>query len=166
MACSSPAARWILLLALLLCVATPSAREAQETGMLQEMEVLGVTADGRGQAQILLRSKLDKRGLSMAIDPFAAVGIALPLEGVTPPRPYTHDLILDLFRHFHVTLTRAVITQLKDNTYYATLVLDVDGREVLVDSRPSDAVALALRVNAPILAAEGLLNAQPSETQQ
>ena len=165
MARSSPSPRWILLLPLLLFGTTPSAGQTQEAGTLQEMEVLGVTADGRGQAQILLRSKQDRRGLSMAIDPFAAVGIALPLEGVTPPRPYTHDLILDLFRRFDVTLTRAVITELKDNTYYATLVLEVDGREVLVDSRPSDAVALALRVKAPILATEALLNAKPSGTQ-
>jgi bifunctional DNase/RNase len=62
-------------------------------------------------------------------------------------------------------LVRAVITELKENTYYANLVLQVDGREVLVDSRPSDAVALALRVDAPILATETVLEAQPSGAQ-
>jgi uncharacterized protein len=165
MASSSASRRWTLLLPFLLFCTTPSLGHAQEAGKLQEMEVLGVTADGRGQAQILLRSKSDKRGLSMVIGQFEAVAIALPLEGVTPPRPYTHDLILDLFRRFDVTLTRAVITELKDNTYYATLVLKMEGREVLIDSRPSDAVALALRVDAPILATETVLNAQPSGTQ-
>lgn len=165
MASSFLSRRWILLLPLLLFGTTPGHGHAQEAGKLQEMEVLGVTADGRGQAQILLRSKSDKRGLSMVIGQFEAVGIALPLEGVTPPRPYTHDLILDLFRRFDVTLTRAVITELKDNTYYATLVLQVEGREVLVDSRPSDAVALALRADAPILATEMVLNVQPSGPQ-
>jgi hypothetical protein len=154
---------WLFLL--LLMGAMPPLGHAAEAGKLLEMEVLGVTADGQGQAQILLRSKSDKRGLSMVIGQFEAVGIALPLEGVTPPRPYTHDLILDFFRRFDVTLTRAVITALKDNTYYATLVLEVQGREVLVDSRPSDAVALALRVDAPILANETVLNVQPSEAQ-
>jgi len=62
-------------------------------------------------------------------------------------------------------VARAVITELKENTYYATLVLQVDGREVQVDSRPSDAVALALRVGAPILAAEQVLEAQPQGAQ-
>lgn len=165
MASSSASRRWTLLLPFLLLCTTPSFGHAQEAEKLQEMEVLGVTADGRGQAQILLRSKSDKRGLSMVIGQFEAVGIALPLEGVTPPRPYTHDLILDLFRRFDVTLTRAVITELKDNTYYATLVLRTEGREVLIDSRPSDAVALALRVDAPILATETVLNAQASGAQ-
>ncbi|MFQ5990505.1 MAG: bifunctional nuclease family protein [Candidatus Methylomirabilales bacterium] len=165
MAASSPARRWVLLLSLLLLGITPSIGHAQEAGTLQEMEVLGVTADGRGQARILLRSKSDKRGLSMVIGQFEAVGIALPLEGVTPPRPYTHDLILALFRRFDVTLRRAVITELKENTYYANLVLQVDGREVLIDSRPSDAVALALRADAPILATDSVLNAQPAAAQ-
>ncbi len=101
----------------------------------------------------------------MFIGQFEAVGIALPLEGVTPPRPYTHDLILHLLRRFEAILTRAVITELKENTYYATLVLEVDGREVLIDSRPSDAVALALRAGAPILATETVLKARPPEGQ-
>ncbi|MGH7423063.1 MAG: bifunctional nuclease family protein, partial [Candidatus Methylomirabilales bacterium] len=86
-------------------------------------------------------------------------------EGVTPPRPYTHDLLLDVLRRFHASVARAVITELKENTYYATLVLQVDGREVQVDSRPSDAVALALRVGAPILAAEKVLEAQSQGAQ-
>lgn len=163
MVASSPPRRWVVLVLSLLLLGIPaSVARAQEAGILQEMEVLGVTADGRGQARILLRSKSDKRGLSMVIGQFEAVGIALPLEGVTPPRPYTHDLILELFRRFDVTLTRAVITELKENTYYANLVLQVNGREVLVDSRPSDAVALALRADAPILATDSVLNAQPA----
>lgn len=165
MVASSRSRRWVLLLPLLLFGTTASLGQAQEGGKLQEMEVLGVTADGRGQARILLRSKGDKRGLSMVIGQFEAVGIALPLEGVTPPRPYTHDLVLNLFRRLEVTLIKAVITELKENTYHANLVLQVEGREVLVDSRPSDAVALALRADAPILATETVLNAQPPGVQ-
>jgi hypothetical protein len=129
------------------------------------MEVLGVVADSGGQARILLRSKSDKRALSMVIGQFEAVGIALPLEGVTPPRPYTHDLFLELLRRFEATFTRVVITELKENTYYATLVLQVGGREVRIDSRPSDAIALALRVGAPIMATETVLAAQPPGAQ-
>ncbi|MFQ5801778.1 MAG: bifunctional nuclease family protein [Candidatus Methylomirabilales bacterium] len=165
MAYRSSSRHWILLLSLLLLGTTPALGHAQEGGKLQEMEVLGVTADGRGQPRILLRSKSDKRGLTMVIGQFEAVGIALPLEGVTPPRPYTHDLILDLLGRFDVTMARVVITELKENTYYATLVLEVEGREVLVDSRPSDAVALALRTGAPILATETVLEVQPPGAQ-
>lgn len=165
MARSSLSRRWVLLFSLLLCGITPGLTHAQETGTLHEMEVLGVIADPGGQARVLLRSKRDKRALSMAIGQFEAVGIALPLEGVTPPRPYTHDLLLDVLRRFQASVARAVITELKENTYYATLVLQVDGREVQVDSRPSDAVALALRVGAPILAAETVLEAQSQGAQ-
>ncbi len=155
--------RWgIVLLPLLLLSTIPGPAEAQEVGKLQEMEVLGVVAHPGGQARVLLRSKNDKRGLSMVIGQFEAVGIALPLEGVTPPRPYTHDLIMTLLGHLEASLARAVITELKENTYYATLVLNVEGREVLIDSRPSDAVAMALRAGVPILATETVLDAQPT----
>ncbi|MFQ5847775.1 MAG: bifunctional nuclease family protein [Candidatus Methylomirabilales bacterium] len=160
MASSSPARRWVLVLPFLLLATTPRLGHAQEIGKLQEMEVLGVMADPGGQTRILLRSRRDKRGLSMIIGQFEAVGIALPLEGVTPPRPYTHDLILNLLHRFEATVARAVITELKENTFYATLVLQVHDREVLIDSRPSDAVALALRAGAPILATESVLAAQ------
>ncbi|MFQ5532408.1 MAG: bifunctional nuclease family protein [Candidatus Methylomirabilales bacterium] len=163
MGTNSPCRWWVLLLPLLLLV-TPLGH-AQETGTLKEMEVLGVTTDPGGQARILLRSKSDKRGLSMVIGQFEAVGIALPLEGVTPSRPYTHDLILNLLRRLNATVTRTVITELKENTYYANLVLQVQGREVLIDSRPSDAVAVALRAGAPILATETVLNARSSGPQ-
>jgi bifunctional DNase/RNase len=97
----------------------------------------------------------------MVIGQFEAVGVALPLEGVTPPRPYTHDLILNLLRGFDATVARAVITELRENTYYADLVLVIDGREVVFDSRPSDAVALALRAGVPILATEEILEVRP-----
>lgn len=160
MTTNSPVRWWALLLPLVLLV-TPLGY-AQETGTFKEMEVLGVTTDPGGQARILLRSKSDKRGLSMVIGQFEAVGIALPLEGVTPSRPYTHDLILNLLRRLDATVARTVITELKENTYYATLVLQVQGQEVRIDSRPSDAVAVALRAGVPILASETVLNARSS----
>ncbi|HZX61037.1 MAG TPA: bifunctional nuclease family protein [Candidatus Methylomirabilis sp.] len=161
MARRSLGARRGVLVMFVLFGATSGLALAQETGDLKELEVLGVVADPGGQARILLRSKADKRGLSMVIGQFEAVGIALPLEGVVPPRPYTHDLILDLLRHFDATVARAVITELKENTYYATIVIRVGNREVRIDSRPSDAVAVALRVGVPILASEKVLATQP-----
>ncbi len=157
--------RWALLLLVFLFSSTPNLGYAQEAKKLQEMEVLGVMADPGGQARIILRSKNDKRGLSMVIGQFEAVGVALPLEGLTPPRPYTHDLILNLLRGVDATMARVVITELRENTYYADLVVVINGREVVFDSRPSDAVALALRAGAPILATEELLEAKPRAPQ-
>jgi uncharacterized protein len=157
---SSPFLRRVVLLALCLIGAISGPVRAEEVGDLKELEVLGVVADPGGQARMLLRSKSDKRGLSMSIGTFEAMGIALPLEGATPPRPYTHDLIVTMLRHVDATVVRAVITELKENTYYATLVLRVGDREVRIDSRPSDAVALALRAGVPILATEKVLTGQ------
>jgi bifunctional DNase/RNase len=90
----------------------------------------------------------------MFIGPFEAQGIILPLQGMQPPRPYTHDLMLGAMHRLQATVKRVVITEMRDNTYYANLILDVQGKEIVLDSRPSDAIALALRENAPILAAE------------
>lgn len=119
------------------------------------MEVMGLAADpASGQPVVILRTQDDKRELTMFIGPFEAQGIALPLQGQQLPRPYTHDLIVALLRQLNATLVKVVITDLRDNTYFATLYLRAPGRELEVDSRPSDALALALRVNAPILADE------------
>ena len=130
----------------------------------QEMEVLGVATDQQsGQPMVLLRGKTDRRALTMVIDPSAAVGIALPLQGVTPPRPYTHDLLLTVIRRAGYTLEKVVITDLRENTYFATLILRRGAEPLEIDSRPSDAIALALRAGAPILAAEAALKAPPEE---
>ena len=145
---------WVFSTVLMLLLNTPPTLQAEENQKLQELEVLGVSADPGGQLRLLLRGKTDKRGITMYIGQFEAIGIALPLEGVEPPRPYTHDLILNLLKSLRATLTKVVISDLKGNTYYATLYLQVNGREIRMDSRPSDAIALALRAKAPILAAE------------
>lgn len=149
-----------LLLALL-----PAATSPQNASPArQEMEVLGVATDQQsGQPMVLLRGKTDRRALTMVIDPSAAVGIALPLQGVTPPRPYTHDLLLTVIRRAGYTLEKVIITDLRENTYFATLILRRGAEPLEIDSRPSDAIALALRAGAPILAAEGALKAPPEE---
>jgi bifunctional DNase/RNase len=90
----------------------------------------------------------------MFIGPFEAQAIALPLQGIRPPRPYTHDLMLDALHRLKAKVKRVIVTALRENTYFATVVLDVQGQEVVLDSRPSDAIALALREEVPILAAE------------
>jgi len=122
---------------------------------LYEMEVMGVAPDpASGAPLVYLRGKQDKRELSMFIGPFEAQGIILPLQGMQLPRPYTHDLMLETIHRLKAKVKRVVITELRDNTYLANLILDAQGQEVVLDSRPSDAIALALRENAPILAAE------------
>jgi bifunctional DNase/RNase len=76
--------------------------------------------------------------------------IRLAMEGIIAPRPMSHDLLRSLSEHLNITLTRAVITDVKNNTYYASLVVNSQGNEQTIDSRPSDAIAFALRMNAPI----------------
>lgn len=118
----------------------------------QEAEVVGVVLDPRSQQpSVILQGKRDKRHLAMTIGLAEANGIAIPLQGVKPPRPLTHDLFLTLFDRLSVSLTRVVITDLRDNIYYATVYLTVSGSEMALDSRPSDAIALAIRARVPIL---------------
>ena len=125
---------------------------APRLGGPQEAEVVAVMLDPRTQTPtVLLQGKRDGRQLAMSIGPAEATGIAVPLQGVTPPRPLTHDLFLTLFGRLKVSLTRVVITDLRDDIYYATLHLNGGGGELTLDSRPSDAIALAIRAKAPVL---------------
>jgi bifunctional DNase/RNase len=119
---------------------------------MQEAEVMAVVIDPRTQTPtVLLQGKRDNRQLAMSIGPAEATGIAVPLQGVTPPRPLTHDLFLTLFGRLKVSLTRVVITDLRDDVYYATVHLSGSGGELTLDSRPSDAIALAIRAKVPVL---------------
>jgi bifunctional DNase/RNase len=118
----------------------------------QEVEIVAVALDPRTQTPaVLLEGKRDKRHLAMVIGPAEATGIAVPLQGLTPPRPLTHDLFLTLFGRLNVQVTRVVITDLRDDVYYATLQLTAGGTTLTLDSRPSDAIALAIRAKVPVL---------------
>jgi len=118
----------------------------------QEVDVVAVVADPRTQSPIVvLQRKRDGRHLAMAIGAAEATGIAIPLQGATPPRPLTHDLFLTLFGRLNVTLRRVVITDLRDDIYYATVYLTAGVQELTLDSRPSDAIALAIRARVPVL---------------
>jgi hypothetical protein len=122
------------------------------------MEVMGVAGEPRSGAPVVyLRSKQDRRDLTMFIGPFEAQAIALALEGMRLPRPYTHDLALEAIHRLDAKVKRVVITEMREGTYFAVLVLERQGAEVVLDSRPSDAIALALRERAPILATEAVL---------
>ncbi len=139
---------------------------AEQLKDLYEMEVLGVAAapggdlpvGQAGQTAVLLRSKEAKRELTLFVGPFEAQSIVVPLQQMKPLRPLTHDLTLSLLAAFRSHLGRVIISDFKDNTYYATLYIETDGKEITVDSRPSDAIALALRAGAPIYASTKALD--------
>jgi bifunctional DNase/RNase len=114
----------------------------------QEAGVVGLFLGSASlQPTVVLQGKRDRRSFGMAIGAAEATGIVYPLENRVPPRPLTHDLFLTL----KVTVTRVVITDLKDGIYYATVFLDAGGKEMQLDARPSDAIALAIRAKAPVL---------------
>ena len=118
----------------------------------QEAEVVAAFLDRQTQTPvILLRGKRDHRLVQLAIGPTELSAIAIPLNGITPPRPLTHDLFLTLFGQLKVQLTRVVITDLRDDIYYAVLHLQTGTGEIVLDSRPSDAIALAVRARVPVL---------------
>ena len=118
----------------------------------QEAEVIAVMVDQRTQQPaVMLEGKRDRRTITMAIGLAEMTGIAVPLQGVTPPRPLTHDLFITMFGRLKVTLTRVVITDFRDDIYYATVHLSSGSTEMVLDSRPSDAIALAIRAKVPVL---------------
>jgi hypothetical protein len=121
----------------------------------QEVDVVAIIIDPvTEQPTIHLQGKRDKRLLSIAIGPAEMTAIALPLRGVTPPRPLTHDLFLTLFSRFKASLTRVVITDMRDDIFYAIIYMTAGGPEFQLDARPSDAIALAIRAKVPVLVEE------------
>jgi bifunctional DNase/RNase len=123
--------------------------------MFVEMKVRGLALDAVSNMPIIiLRDEDEKRSLPIWVGIFEANAIALELEKITTPRPMTHDLIKNILEAIHARVTRVVVTDLRDNTFFAVLHLQMGGSEYPVDSRPSDAIALALRVGAPIFVEE------------
>jgi hypothetical protein len=103
---------------------------------------------------IILRDEDEKRSLPIWVGIFEANAIALELEKIATPRPMTHDLIKNILETIEAQVVKVVVTDLKENTFFAVLHLKVGSAEYTVDSRPSDAIALALRVAAPIYVEE------------
>ena len=123
-----------------------------------EMSIKGLMVDPITNAPIiLLRDEGGGRVLPIWVGVFEANAIALQVENITPPRPMTHDLLRQIITDLKGEVERISITDLKDSTFYALIHLRVGGELVLVDSRPSDAIALALRVKAPIFVEEAVL---------
>lgn len=129
------------------------------------MELLGVRLELPANAPVvLLREQTGERVLPIYIGPEEAKAIALALEGVATPRPMTHDLIRDTLSALGATVVSVTVTDLRDRTFFAELELLQAGRTVRVSSRPSDAIALAVRVDAPIFAAEDVLDEAAAPT--
>ncbi len=107
---------------------------------------------------ILLREQGGERFLPIWIGPVEAMAISAAIDGVAPPRPQTHDLLTSVIDGLGAAVSRVVVTELRDNVFFADLVLEVDGREVVVSARPSDAVALAVRTGSPVFARTDVLD--------
>ena len=127
--------------------------------MLIEMQIKGLMMDPvTGVPIVILRNADNQRVLPIWVGPVEANAIALQIENVTPPRPMTHDLLKNLLTEFDARVQRVVITALRGNTFYAYLDIDRQGTRVLVDARPSDALAVALRSRAPVFVDEAVLD--------
>ena len=115
-------------------------------------------AEGGSPAPVVLLEDERSRIVPIFVGLSEAISIHHALTGELSPRPMTHDLMKQILDTFQVSLIRVVIHEIKGNTYYANLYLNIDGEEVVVDSRPSDAIALAVRIKAPIYVAESVIS--------
>ena len=106
---------------------------------------------------VVLKDSTGNSVLPIWVGIYEANAIALEIEKVNTPRPMTHDLIKNLLMGLETNVRKVVVNELKDDTFYAVIWLDCDGQAIAVDSRPSDALALALRVDCPIFVEDGVL---------
>lgn len=126
--------------------------------MLIKMTVRGIALDPiTNMPIIILKDPEERRALPIWVGIFEANAIALELEKVSTPRPMTHDLLKNILEGLGITVQQVIVNDLKENTFYATIDLNYNGSVVSIDSRPSDAIALALRVNAPIFVTENVV---------
>jgi bifunctional DNase/RNase len=125
---------------------------------MREMTVYGVSFEPIGkQPIVLLKTADDDRFLPIWIGHPEAAAILMKLQGASPPRPMTHDLLTDVITELQGEIVKVEVTELKDNIFHARITILQDGREVEIDSRPSDAIALAVRCDAQIYASEDVI---------
>lgn len=131
------------------------------------MSVTGVRVELPSNTPIvLLRERDGERFLPIWVGAVEAMAITTALEGMSPPRPLTHDLLQHVVEALGAEVTRVVVTELRNNVYYADLVLTLNGQEVVVSSRPSDAIALSVRTGAPVFANPQVLEEAGIEIQE
>ncbi|HEY3068983.1 MAG TPA: bifunctional nuclease family protein [Gaiellaceae bacterium] len=125
---------------------------------MQEMVIYGVSFDMVGKQPIVLLKTTDgNKFLPIWIGHPEAAAILMKLQGASTPRPMTHDLVTDMLSQLEARVVRIAVTELRENTFYATVTVAVNGSEIEIDSRPSDAIALAVRADAPIFAADSVI---------
>jgi bifunctional DNase/RNase len=130
-----------------------------------EFKIKGLMMDPLTNSPIVvLQDTTSDTLLPIWVGIFEANAIALQIEKVDTPRPMTHDLMKGLLNHLRAKVTKIVVTELKDNTFYALIFLTVDGKTITVDSRPSDAIALALRTDSPIFVTDDVISKSSSTT--
>jgi bifunctional DNase/RNase len=125
---------------------------------MHEMDIYGVSFDLVGkQPIVLLKTKDGNRYLPIWIGQPEAAAILMKLQGASTPRPMTHDLVTEILSQLDAHVVRITVTELRENTFFAQVTVQMDGTEFDVDSRPSDAIALAIRAEAPIFAADDVI---------
>jgi len=123
-----------------------------------EMKIKHIAIEQESKSPVVFLTDLDEtRYLPIWIGPFEAQSIAMVMEGGKTPRPMTHDLMKQLIEQLNAKVRRIIVSDLQDQTFFARIVLDQEGREVEVDARPSDSIALALRFRAPIYVTENVV---------
>ena len=123
------------------------------------VKVKGITIDSLTSKPIVILQDLEqKKVLPIWIGSFEANAIVFGMEHIVPPRPMTHDLIKNILEGVKARVRKIIITNLKNNIFYSVVLLDIKNVEVSVDSRPSDAIALALKVNAPIFVSRDIMD--------
>ncbi|MBK6313425.1 MAG: bifunctional nuclease family protein [Blastocatellia bacterium] len=124
-----------------------------------EMKIRGLMMDPTANTPIvILKDVVSDRMLPIWVGPYEANAIALEIEKSAPQRPMTHDLLRNLITQIGATVDRIVVTDLIENTFFAVIEMTIDGKRMMLDSRPSDAIALALRVDCPIFVNEEVIN--------
>ncbi len=124
-----------------------------------EMELNKIIIDEKRHDQIIvLKEKAGDRRLPIVIGLLEASSIKMQISGVMPPRPLTHDLLKSTIENLNARLDRVVIDKLLDNTFHAKLILKTDGVTKIIDARPSDSIALAVRTKSPIFVEEEIIN--------
>jgi uncharacterized protein len=124
-----------------------------------ELSLVGVRVElPSNQPIVLLKENEGERYLPIWIGAVEATAIAFALQGIQTPRPMTHDLMRDILQETNIEVERILISELVDQTFFAVIRMTQDGQSAEVSSRPSDAIALAVRINAPIFAAEEVLD--------
>jgi uncharacterized protein len=125
---------------------------------MHEMVIYGVSFDLVGkQPIVLLKTSDGNRFLPIWIGHSEAAAILMKLQGASTPRPMTHDLLADMLEQLDAEVVRITVTELRENTFYASITVQQNGSEIEIDSRPSDAIAIAVRSDAPIFAAERVI---------